>query len=60
VIHSEMYKLNDPRYLNLSNAGFEGQIQHEICHLIRLVTLDFLIYLTPHVKTWEAKSRNFF
>ncbi|KAG2380697.1 uncharacterized protein HKW66_Vig0200690 [Vigna angularis] len=41
VIPSELYKLSDLRYLNLSNAGFEGQIPHEISQLRRLVTLDF-------------------
>ncbi|KAL2320038.1 hypothetical protein Fmac_029007 [Flemingia macrophylla] len=36
----ELYKLNNLRFLNLSNAGFEGQIPHEISRLRRLVTLD--------------------
>ncbi|CAB4315238.1 unnamed protein product [Prunus armeniaca] len=39
-IPSKFNKLNDLSYLNLSNAGFVGQIPIEISHLIRLVTLD--------------------
>ncbi|TKY63288.1 Receptor protein [Spatholobus suberectus] len=33
AIPSKLYKLNNLRYLNLSNAGFEGQIPLEISHL---------------------------
>ncbi|CAJ1948532.1 unnamed protein product [Sphenostylis stenocarpa] len=40
MIPSELFKLNNLRYLNLSNGGFEGQIPPEISHLRRLVTLD--------------------
>jgi Leucine-rich repeat (LRR) protein len=39
-IPSEFDKLANLRYLNLSDAGFEGQIPVAISHLTRLVTLD--------------------
>ncbi|PQQ21779.1 receptor-like protein 12 [Prunus yedoensis var. nudiflora] len=39
-IPSKFDKLTNLSYLNLSNAGFVGQIPIEIAHLTRLVTLD--------------------
>ncbi|XP_059428707.1 receptor like protein 22-like [Corylus avellana] len=39
-IPSEFDKLANLNYLNLSNAGFDGQIPMAISHLTRLVTLD--------------------
>jgi Leucine-rich repeat (LRR) protein len=39
-IPSEFDKLANLRYLNLSDAGFEGQVPFAISHLTRLVTLD--------------------
>ncbi|XP_019161183.1 PREDICTED: receptor-like protein 12 [Ipomoea nil] len=36
----QMYNLTNLRYLNLSNAGFGGQIPSGISRLTRLVTLD--------------------
>ncbi|PQQ00593.1 receptor-like protein 12 isoform X1 [Prunus yedoensis var. nudiflora] len=39
-IPSKFDKLTNLSYLNLSNAGFVGQIPIEISHLTRLVTLD--------------------
>jgi Leucine-rich repeat (LRR) protein len=39
-IPSEFDKLVNLRYLNLSDAGFEGQVPVAISHLTRLVTLD--------------------
>jgi Leucine-rich repeat (LRR) protein len=39
-IPSEFDKLTNLTYLNLSNAGFEGQIPIAISHLTRLVILD--------------------
>ena len=40
LIPPEFRKLTNLSYLNLSNAGFEGQIPIEISRLTRLVTLD--------------------
>ena len=49
VIPSELCKLNNLRYVNFSNAGFEGQIPYEIFHLRRLVTLDLSSSISsPH------------
>ncbi|XP_059429261.1 receptor-like protein 19 [Corylus avellana] len=42
-IPSEFDKLTNLSYLNLSNAGFAGQIPIAISHLTRLVTLDLSI-----------------
>ncbi|QHO54191.1 Receptor-like protein [Arachis hypogaea] len=39
-INSEFKNLKNLRYLNLSNAGFMGQIPTEISHLSKLGTLD--------------------
>ncbi|XP_027337243.1 receptor-like protein 7 [Abrus precatorius] len=41
------HKLKNLRYLNLSNAGFMGQIPIEISYLTKLVTLDLSSTLTP-------------
>ncbi|KAI5325950.1 hypothetical protein L3X38_035024 [Prunus dulcis] len=52
-IPSQFNKLNNLSYLNLSNAGFVGQIPIEISHLVRLVTLDLsTLYFsgTPSLK----------
>ncbi|QCE04513.1 LRR receptor-like serine/threonine-protein kinase FLS2 [Vigna unguiculata] len=50
VIPSELCKLNNLRYLNFSNAGFEGQIPNEMFHLRRrLVILDLSSSISsPH------------
>ncbi|KAJ1378801.1 Leucine-rich repeat [Sesbania bispinosa] len=40
LIPSKFGLLKNLRYLNLSNAGFVGQIPIEIAHLTKLVTLD--------------------
>nr|XP_048319620.1 receptor-like protein 53 [Ziziphus jujuba var. spinosa] len=40
TIPSRIGNLTNLSYLNFSNAGFGGQIQKEISHLSRLVTLD--------------------
>jgi Leucine-rich repeat (LRR) protein len=42
-IPSKFQKLSNLRYLNLSNAGFAGQIPIAISHLTKLVTLDLSI-----------------
>ncbi|KAJ1419319.1 Leucine-rich repeat [Sesbania bispinosa] len=47
VFPSKFYKLKDLTYLNLSNAGFEGQIPLEISHLTRLFTLDMSTDIAP-------------
>lgn len=39
-IPSKFYKLANLSYLNISNAGFAGQILIAILHLTRLVTID--------------------
>ncbi|KAK4267723.1 hypothetical protein QN277_024465 [Acacia crassicarpa] len=40
IVLSKLHKLKILRYLNLSNAGFEGQIPVEISHLTKLTFLD--------------------
>ncbi|KAK7845328.1 receptor-like protein 33 [Quercus suber] len=44
LIPSQFGNLTNLIYLNLSNAGFEGQIPIEISNLSRLVTLDLSTY----------------
>ncbi|CAB4313651.1 unnamed protein product [Prunus armeniaca] len=45
-IPSRFDKLTGLSYLNLSNAGFAGQIPIEISHLMRLVTLDLSTFFS--------------
>ncbi|GMJ03248.1 receptor like protein 7 [Hibiscus trionum] len=40
---SEFHQFSNLSYLNLSNAGFKGQIPHEISRLTSLVTLDLSV-----------------
>ncbi|KAB2621898.1 receptor-like protein 12 [Pyrus ussuriensis x Pyrus communis] len=52
-IPSEFKQLTGLSNLNLSNAGFAGQVPIEISHLTRLVTLDlstFYLPITPSLK----------
>ncbi|XP_024640582.1 receptor-like protein 7 [Medicago truncatula] len=46
VIPQALHKLQNLRYLNLSDAGFEEQVPKEIAHLTRLVTLDLSSLIT--------------
>ncbi|CAA3001460.1 verticillium wilt disease resistance [Olea europaea subsp. europaea] len=55
-----IYNLANLTYLNLSNAGFVGQIPIEVSRMTRLVTLDlsiffFDLYSSP---TWPMKLEN--
>ncbi|XP_020219191.1 receptor-like protein 7 [Cajanus cajan] len=45
-IPPEFRKLKNLRHLNLSNAGFEGQIPIEISYLTKIVTLDLSSTIT--------------
>ncbi|KAL1331069.1 hypothetical protein AAHE18_12G156600 [Arachis hypogaea] len=49
-IYSEFKNLKNLRYLNLSNAGFMGQIPTEISYLIKLETLDLSTTITSSSK----------
>lgn len=48
VIPSELHKLQNLKYLNFSDAGFEGQVPKEISHLTGLVTLDLSSSVTSN------------
>ena len=49
-------KLGNLVYLNLSNAGFSGQIPVEISLLTRLVTIDFSILYFPGLPTLKLEN----
>jgi Leucine-rich repeat (LRR) protein len=57
-IPSEFGKLTNLRYLNLSNAGFGGQIPIEISHLIRLVSLDLSAVYFPEFTRLKLENPN--
>ncbi|CAL9002865.1 unnamed protein product [Prunus brigantina] len=57
-IPSKFDKLTDLSYLNLSNAGFVGQIPIEIAHLGRLVTLDFSTLYYPGTPSLKLENPN--
>jgi hypothetical protein len=50
-IPSEFEKMTNLSYLNLSNAGFAGQIPMAISRLTRLVTLDLSSIYFPDIST---------
>ncbi|XP_028769696.1 receptor-like protein 7 [Neltuma alba] len=54
VVPSKLHELKSLRYLNLSNAGFEGHIPIEISRLTRLVSLD----LSTSLHTLKLESPN--
>ncbi|XP_062171093.1 receptor-like protein 37 [Alnus glutinosa] len=57
LIPSQFDKLANLRYLNLSNAGFAGQIPIAISRLTRLVTLDLSCkYYLCAWDSWETPS----
>ncbi|RVW23464.1 LRR receptor-like serine/threonine-protein kinase GSO1 [Vitis vinifera] len=60
-ISAEFHKLGNLTYLNLSNAGFSGQIPIEISYLTRLVTIDLssLYFITgiPKLKLENPNLR---
>ncbi|ONI03781.1 hypothetical protein PRUPE_6G281500 [Prunus persica] len=57
-IPSKFDKLNNLGYLNLSNAGFVGQIPIEIAHLTRLVTLDLSTLYFPGTPSLQLENPN--
>jgi len=57
-IPSEFGKLTSLRYLNLSNAGFEGQIPIEISRLTRLVSLDLSAAYFPEFTRLKLENPN--
>ncbi|XP_031103126.1 receptor-like protein 7 [Ipomoea triloba] len=62
AIPVQIYKLANLTYLNLSNAGFGGQIPNGISGLTRLVTLDLstLFAIGPPLKLENPKLKKFF
>ncbi|XP_054782618.1 receptor-like protein 7 [Prosopis cineraria] len=54
VFPSEFQKLKNLRYLNLSNAGFKGQIPIEISYLTKLISLD----LSTSLQTLKLEEPN--
>ncbi|XP_061353050.1 receptor-like protein 7 [Gastrolobium bilobum] len=57
MIPSKFSLLKNLRYLNLSNAGFEGQIPIEITHLTKLFTLDLSTSFTS-IHTLKLEKPN--
>jgi Leucine-rich repeat (LRR) protein len=57
-ISSEFGKLTNLRYLNLSNAGFGGQIPIEISRLTRLVSLDLSAIYFPESTRLKLENPN--
>ncbi|MCD7471972.1 hypothetical protein HAX54_012792 [Datura stramonium] len=62
-IPTEIYKLKNLTYLNLSYAGFDGQIPMELSRLTQLVSLDlsynyFLKLESPDLKTMVGNLTN--
>ena len=57
-IPSGFDKLGNLTYLNLSNAGFSGQIPIEVSYLTRLVTIDFSIFYFLGLPTLNLQNPN--
>ena len=57
-ISSEFDKLTNLSYLNLSNAGFDGQIPMAISRLTRLVTLDLSAVYFPEATPLKLENPN--
>ncbi|KAM5560485.1 receptor-like protein 7 [Rosa sericea] len=58
LIPSEINKLASLSHLNLSNAGFAGQIPIEISHLRRLVFLDLSTIYFPGIPALQLEHPN--
>ncbi|KAL7248604.1 hypothetical protein ACSBR2_003359 [Camellia fascicularis] len=57
-IPSSFGNLTNLTYLNLSNAGFSGQIPIELSHLKRLVTLDLSTLYFPGIRSLQLQYPN--
>ncbi|CAL5388809.1 unnamed protein product [Camellia sinensis] len=57
-IPSSFGNLTNLTYLNLSNAGFSGQIPIEFSHLKRLVTLDLSTLYFPGIPSRQLQNPN--
>ncbi|KAI8015602.1 Receptor-like protein 6 [Camellia lanceoleosa] len=55
---SSIGNLTNLVYLNLSNAGFSGQIPIELSHLTRLVTLDLSIFSFSGILSLQLQNPN--
>ncbi|CAN6581519.1 unnamed protein product [Malus baccata var. baccata] len=55
-IPSEFKQLTSLSNLNLSNAGFAGQVPIEISHLTRLVTLDLSTFYLPGIPSLNVEN----
>ncbi|THG06288.1 hypothetical protein TEA_027499 [Camellia sinensis var. sinensis] len=55
---SSIDNLTNLVYLNLSNAGFSGQIPIEFSHLTRLVTLDLSIFSLSGILSMQLQNPN--